>query len=177
MAGDEVMAREGMAETAAALRAEWRAEEELWSRAALEQWEHGRTLADVARESMHRGDAVTFTFAEVAWSGTVVAVGHDVVRVDTGNTRVDIRLAPDAPLVVRTRPGRDDGRRGDVAASTFVARLRELDGTEVYVGTSAGAIEGTLRTGRDQVRITGRDLGGAYVPSASVWWVCPVDDD
>lgn len=166
-----------MGDAAATLRAEWRAEEERWSRAALEQWEHGRTLADVARECMHRGDGVTFAFAGVGWSGTVVAVGRDVVRVHIGDGSVDVRLAPDAPFVLRVRLGVGDGRRGDGTVTTFAARLRELDGTVVCIGTPEGPIEGTMRTGRDQLRITSCEGSTAYVPSGSVWWVRSVEVD
>jgi hypothetical protein len=171
------MAPDDMGEAAAALRAEWRAEEERWSRAALEQWEHGRTLADVARDSMHRGDTVTFAYPAVVWTGTLRAVGSDVARLDTGDTRVDLRLAPDAPFVLRTRPRRDDGCRGVATVTTFTARLRKLDGTTACIGTSRGEIEGTMRTGRDQVRITDGTDGAAYVPAASIWWVRPVEAD
>lgn len=161
----------------AAVRAEWRADEEEWSRAALEQWEHGRGLADVARDCMQRGDTASFTFASVTWSGAIVAVGHDLARLDAGTRPVDVRLAPDAPFVLRVRPGSADPERHDGTVTTFVARLRELDGTEVYIGTSTGALEGWLRVGRDQLRLTDRDGGCAYVPTGSVWWARPLDDD
>jgi len=55
--------------------------------------------------------------------------------------------------------------------------MRELDGTQVCIGTASGDIEGTMRTGHDQVRITDRDGNLAYVPAASIWWVRPVDVD
>jgi hypothetical protein len=160
-----------------AVRAEWRAEEEQWSRAALERWEHGRGLADVARDSMHRGDTVMVVFPLVTWSGAAVAVGDDVLRVDADGTHVDIRLAVAAPFVLRTRPEDRDTSVGDSLLTTFTARLRELDGTPVCIGTAAGLIEGTLRVGRDQLRLVDRDAGCAYVPTGSVWWVRPLDDD
>lgn len=126
---------------------------------------------------MHRADSVTFAFATVTWSGTVGAVGRDVVRVDVGGSSVDLRLDPSAPFVLRARPGRA-GRAPDPATvTTFTARLRELDGTTACVGMATGALEGELRLGRDQVRMTTRDVGVAYVPTGSVWWVRPLDDD
>ena len=160
----------------AAARAEWRAEEEQWSRAALEHWEHRRGLDDVLRDCMHRSDVATFAFASVTWSGSVVAVGRDVARLDTGATSVDVRLTPDAPFVLRTRPGADDAHAGEMIG-TFSARLRELDGTAVCIGTSSGGLEGELRVGRDQLRLTSPDGVVAYVPIGSVWWVRPLDDD
>jgi hypothetical protein len=167
-----------VSDDAAFVRAEWRAEAEDWSRAALEHWEHGRELVDVLRESMHRGDAVTITSPSVTWSGSLSAVGVDIVRVDAGTTSVELRVTPDAPFVVRTRAGsHTDGTRGDATVTTFTARLRELDGTFVCIGTWVGPLEGTLRVGRDQLRLIDRDGGCSYVPTASVWWVRPVDDD
>ena len=165
------------ADGAAAVRAEWRADEEEWSRAALEHWEHGRSLADVARACMHRGDPVTVAFATVAWSGVIVGVGNDVARLDVVARRVDVRLAADAPFVLRVRRGSSRSARTDTTLTTFTARLRELDGTEVCIGASGEVLEGRLRVGRDQLRLTDDDGDCAYVPTGSVWWVRPLDDD
>jgi hypothetical protein len=162
----------------AVVRAEWRAEAEEWSRAALEHFEHGRELVDVLRECMQCGDALTITYASVTWSGMLSAVGVDIVRVATGTTNVDLRVALDAPFVVRTRAGAHSaGSRGDTTVTTFTARLRELDGTTVCIGTPVGPLEGRLRVGRDQLRLIDGDGGCSYVPTGSVWWVRPLDDD
>jgi hypothetical protein len=171
------MATDDVGDAAATVRAEWRAEEERWSRAALEQWEHGRSLVDVVRAAMHRGDRVTIAFADVVWSGPVVGVGRDVARLDAGSVTVDVRLAPGAPFVLRTRSARDEGHRGDPAVTTFTARLRELDGTTVCIGTANGQVEGILRTAHDHVRMTDRVDGAAYVPVASIGWLRPLDVD
>jgi hypothetical protein len=172
----DLLESDTMSDDAAMARAEWRAEEEQWSRAALEQWEHSRGLADIVRDCMHRGDTVTFAFASHVWSGSVVAVGHDIARLDTGDTRVDLRLAADAAFVLRVRDGNRVAAHDDGTPTTFTARLREVDGTDVFIGTSGGPLEGRLRIGLDQVRITGADGGVAYVPTGSVWWVRPLDD-
>jgi len=168
---------EAWSEAAGAVRAEWRADEEEWSRAALEHWEHGRSLADVARDCLHRGDPVTVAFPSIAWSGVVVGVGHDVARIDAVAGPVDVRLAADAPFVLRVRAGSTPPARHGAAVTTFIARLRELDGTEVNIGTSGAVLEGRLRVGRDQLRLTDADGACAYVPTGSVWWVRPRDDD
>jgi hypothetical protein len=177
---DNLLESSTMGEEATVARALWRAEEARWSRAALEQWEHGRGLVDVLRDVMHRGDEVSFVFANVTWSGRLVAVGDDLARVDRGHDIVEIRLGPDAPFVLRTRVADGDGCRGDGTATTFAARLRELDGTGVCIGACAGAhgelLEGALRIGRDQVRVVNRAGDRAYVPLASIWWVRAVDD-
>jgi len=64
---------------AGALRAAWRAEEAEWSRAALERWEHDRTLADVLRDCMHRGDTVAVDVDAQVFAGAVASVGVDMV--------------------------------------------------------------------------------------------------
>jgi len=165
-----------VADDAAAARAEWRAEEEQWSRVALERWEHGRGLDDVLRDCMHRADVVTFRFSTVNWKGVVVGVGSDVARVRTGDTEVDVRLVADAPFVLCTRPGGSDGAPAAGTLTTFLARLRELDGTGVCIGTPVGPLEGRLRVGRDQLRVAAADGSVAYVPTESVRWVRPLDD-
>jgi hypothetical protein len=175
-----------VSDDAAAVRAEWRAEEEAWARAALERWEHGRGLDDVLRDSMQRGDRVVFTFPTVAWTGAIVAVGSDVARVDAGDVPVDVPLAAAAPFVLRVQSGRSglSGRSGHSRGprvtdplTTFRARLRELDGTRVCIGTPSGPLEGSVRVGRDQLRLVDREGAVAYVPADSVWWVRPVLDD
>ena len=168
---------------AGAVRAEWRAAEEEWSRAALEHWEHGRTLADVLRDCMARGDAVSVAFATTTWSGDVVAVGADIARLAVGPLLVDVRLFDAAPFVLRTRPSALSSRSaggavgGVAAVTTFTARLRELDGTQVCIGIPDGRLEGILRAGNDQVRLADRDGSLAYVPIGSVSWVRSLDDD
>jgi len=42
--------------------------------------------------------------------------------------------------------------------------LREVDGTALCIGTSAGPLEGRLRIGVDQLRVTDVDGAVAYVP-------------
>jgi hypothetical protein len=173
----DLLESDSMSDDAAMARAEWRADEQAWSRAAFEHWEHGRSLADIARDAMHRGDTVTFAFVSHTWSGEVVAVGRDLACLDTGDTRVDLRLAADAPFVLRVRAGDAvGGRRDEGALTTFTARLRDLDDTVLCIGTAIGSLEGRLRIGADQVRVTDVDGGVAYVPTRSVWWVRLLDD-
>lgn len=170
-----------MGDDAASVRAEWRAEEEEWSRAALEHWEHGRGLDDVLRDCVHRGDVATFTFPTIAWTGAILGVGRDVARLRVGDGSVDVRLAGDAPFVLRTRAGRgvdlDDPRGTAVGPSSFMARLRELDGTTVCIGTPTTLLEGALRVGRDQLRVTDDCGSVAYLPTGSVCWVRSLVED
>jgi hypothetical protein len=166
--------------TAAALRAEWRAEEAEWSRAARERWEHGRSLVDVLRDCMHRGDTVALEVALLTFTGTVRSVGDDVVRIATPEGSVDVRVAPDAPAVVRiVTSAREGGGRGDASVPTFGARLRQLERTRVRLGLCGPheSVEGELLLGRDHVSVIDGDGRRAYVPIGSVCWVRPVDVD
>jgi hypothetical protein len=161
------------------VRAAWRADEEVWARAALVRWEHERTLVDVLRDCMHRGDTVAVGFASCTFTGVLAAVGHDVARIATPAGGVDLRVDATMPAVVRVvRPARGGGARGDDTVSTFVARLRQLEGTPVRLGVDAGdEVAGALGLGRDHVSVTDRDDARTYVPMASVRWVRPDDAD
>jgi len=161
------------------VRAAWRADEEVWARAALVRWEHERTLVDVLRDCMHRGDTVAVGFASCTFTGVLTAVGRDVARIATPAGGVDLRVDATMPAVVRVvRPARGGGARGDDTVSTFVARLRQLEGTPVRLGVDAGdEVAGALGLGRDHVSVTDRDDARTYVPMESVRWVRPDDAD
>src|SRR5713101_2143013 len=121
----------------ARVRAAWRADEEEWTRAAWEAWEHERTLADVARDAMHRGDVVVAILTSRTFRGLVMAVGVDLVRIAAPDGVVDLRLMADSPLTFRiVAPAREGGSRGEVGVATFRARLLQLeaDHTAVELG-------------------------------------------
>ncbi len=161
------------------VRAAWRADEETWARAALARWEHERALVDVLRDCMHRGDTVAFGFASCTFTGLLTAVGRDVARITTPAGGVDVRVDATMPAVVRlVGQARGGGARGDDTATSFVARLRQLDGTTVRLGVDAGdEVTGALGLGRDHVSMTDRAGGCCYVPMGSVRWVRPDDED
>ena len=167
--------------TAAALRAEWRADHAEWTRAALEVWEHERTLVDVARSCLHRGDTVALEFPGRTFTGVLTAVGDDVARLAIADGSVDAHLTSSNPgLVLRVlQPARAGGDRGDPTVVTFRARLLQLEGTmvELAVGGREATLRGTLGVGRDQLSVVDRDGVRAYVPTGSVTWVRPVDVD
>ena len=165
---------------AAAVRAEWRADELAWTRAALEQWEHDRTLADVLRACMHRGDKVALEYPGRTFVGVVAAVGDDLVRLATADGSLDAQLGPTGVLLLRVvEPARAGGHRGDETIATFRARLLQLEGAATRVGVTASTDEltGRLCVGRDQVSVVDRDGVRRYVPIGSVTWVRPLDVD
>ena len=159
----------------AAVRAEWRADEETWTRAAFERWEHGRTLVDIARECMHRGDTVALTTAQVVVRGVIIAVAEDTVRLVDREGEVDVQLGDHAPIVIRvvTR-ARSGGARSVDDSCAFRARLLEHENTrDVELGTfaSSDVLVGELRIGGDHVRVRSGDTGDAFVPLPMVAWV------
>ncbi|MGH9025660.1 MAG: hypothetical protein ACRDWD_06005 [Acidimicrobiia bacterium] len=157
-----------LAAEAAAARAEWRAEEEEWTRAEAERWVHRRTLVDLAREYLHRGDEVAVVAAGVTFCGELTRVGTDWLQVQTMSGRVDVALtlnladgpagAQPAPVLIRrTERARAGGRRDDGAVATFRARLleHETNGAVVVVGSRLlpGELRGVLAVGADHVLV------------------------
>jgi hypothetical protein len=166
----------------AALRAEWRAEEEEWTRAAFEHWEHSRRLLDVARECMHRGDTVAIATSAGSVRGRVLGVGQDTLRVGADRAPVDVRVSPGTTVVLRVDAhARGGGVRGDEPSITFRARLLEHEvagrTVELGVGVPARAVTGVVRVGVDHVRVIDRDGTPSYVSLAAIAWMRGLDDD
>ncbi len=170
--------RAGLGDAGAAVRAEWRADEEEWTRAALEHWQHQRTLLDVVRECMHRGDTVAVRLPHATFTGRVCAVGDDLVAIDVLDGRVDVRVDAHTPVVVRVvERARAGGTRGE-RVTTFRARLLELemDERDVELGaqSAGGIVRGRLQVGADHVTGHERDGSSAVIALAAMAWVRPV---
>jgi hypothetical protein len=152
---------------AARVRADLRADEDDWTRAAVQYWTHARTLADVAREFAARGDDVVVETAGRSFRGVITAVGDDRLDLATHDGTVHVRLAlaesigaPLAPLALyRAARARRGGVRPPAALVTFRARLLELEiaGLPVRIGSSVvgGEFTGCLTVGRDHVVVHG----------------------
>jgi len=152
---------------AARLRAELRADEEDWTRAAAQHWAHARTLADLAREFAARGDEVVVETGARSFRGVIVAVGADRVDLETADSVVHLRLALAeavgstlAPFALyRAARARRGGVRPATLPVTFRARLLELEvaGVPVRVGATVGGAEfvGCVTVGRDHVVVHG----------------------
>lgn len=179
--------------TGAAMRAEWRADEEEYGRAALAQWGHQRRLTDITTELMHRGDTVAVTVVGATFTGTITYVGDDLVTVRTPVGRVDVHtalpvavagdrraLAP-APLVLRVvERAKAGGVRPGNETSGFRARLHEYeaDATELVIGSALvpDEVRGVVTLGRDHVHVRGRDGAETYLPIAWIAYVMPWRD-
>jgi hypothetical protein len=171
----------------AAVRAEWRDDEEAWTRAAFEHWEHRRTLVDIVRDCMMRADEVILKTPHLALRGVITAVGRDALRIiadghsgDNGqDAATDVQLTAGGTIALRvvgrTRSGSvSDPRRGRHDDATFRARLLEretLGQVELGSFASADVLVGELRVGADHVRLRSPDVGDSYVPMSSVAWV------
>lgn len=170
----EVFPLDGLGDAAAAARSEWRADEEAWTTAAVERWLHERSLLDVVRECMHRGDTVSVRFAPRVFSGCVRAVGVDLFSLDLVEGRVDVAAARGARFILRVEArARSGGARGD-DVTTMRARLLELETArcDVEVGVDAGdAVRGQLSIGRDHVLVRSAASHDTVVPIGAVSWV------
>jgi hypothetical protein len=166
--------RVGLGDAAASLRAQWRADEEEWTCAAVERWQHDRTFVDVLRACMHRGDTVALELPHTTFRGVVGAVGDDFVSLHASGGAVEVRLDVVAPPLRVLEDARAGGTRG-VAVTTFRARLLELEmeRVTVEVGTEpAGALlRGRLRVGRDHVVVDDFDGAQAVVVWSALAWV------
>lgn len=170
-----------LAGVGARVRAEWRADEEMWMHEAARRWAHGRRIGDVLREYAARGDRVAIAVAGSSFDGMIDAVGDDRVDVTTGSSVVTIRTALAdgfgaiaTPLCIRrSYRARAGGRRVPSALVTFVGRLRELEecARPVRVGTFVSAVEltGVVVVGADHATVCGSDE--VVVPLAWVAYV------
>ncbi|HEX4491343.1 MAG TPA: hypothetical protein VH914_09090 [Acidimicrobiia bacterium] len=162
----------------AAMREEWRAEQESITGDAAEQWRHSRTFLDLARDLMHRGDHVVLNAAGHRVEGVIVEVARDRLAFfdEAHDARVDVHIAESiawsVTVVERARSG---GRSGAQFAS-FRARLLELEGRTVTIATTLGPdrVTGTLGVGVDVVMVT-TAVGETLVPLAAVVAVAPAD--
>jgi hypothetical protein len=159
-----------LAAAAAAVRTEWRSDEEWWIEAAARAWHGRRDLADVARDLAARGDEVVIRAAGMSFAGVVTAVGDDVLVLDTSDGVVDVAIG--TPVIRVARPASFGGCRPERAS--WRARLLEREaGDDVDVGTllDPAIVRGRLRAGRDHVAMRDEDGAETYVPLAAVAWV------
>jgi hypothetical protein len=148
------------------MREEWRTEQEAATDDAAEQWRHSRTLLDLARDHMHRGDRVTITVAGHRAVGEVVEVAGDRIALLDDSLpgdahRVDVHVVESVPLILRVVERARAGGRSGARTATFRARLLELEAAGGPVAV-ASAIDSELFVGRLSV---GTDL--VIVASAS----------
>lgn len=126
---------------------EFRAEAEETERAAAQAARRRRTLTDVMREAMARGDDVTAEVPGRTFLGTVVHAGSDLVSLATPAGRVDLPTTQVALTLQVARRRTAVGRDPQSGPGTFKARLLEIElgGSSVALGIAAFPVE---RVGR-----------------------------
>jgi hypothetical protein len=143
--------------TGAAMREEWRSEQEAVTSDAAEQWRHSRTLLDIARDHMHRGDRVEITVAGHQAAGEIVEVASDRIALIDRDVRVDVHIADTVPCAFRVLERARAGGRSGGRSSTFRARLLELEAVRAPVAVattiSPDRLTGSLSVGTDLVVI------------------------
>lgn len=171
----------GLAEVGARVRAEWRADEEMWMRETARRWAHARRITDVLREFAARGDRIRVDVAGCTFEGAVGSVGDDRVDVLAAAAMVSIHTATSgsfgataAPVVIRrSHRALAGGARVPAALVTFTARLRELEAsaTRVRVGTflPVPELRGDLVVGADHVVVRADEE--IVVPTAWIAYV------
>ncbi|HUG83596.1 MAG TPA: DUF2642 domain-containing protein, partial [Euzebya sp.] len=159
---------------AATMDAEVRAEQAAYEAMALQAEWRARTLADVARELVVRGDHIEVRAAGQSFSGTVVHAGADYAVLDTRRGPVDLVLTRGDHLRVTQRV-REGGRAPGRGAKTLRARLteHEVSGQRLCLLTADGEVEGTLdAVAVDHVLVATR-RGQVVVPQTAVVAVWP----
>lgn len=140
-------AEEEVDRLAAVMDAEVRAEQAAYEAMALQGEWRARSLADVARELLARGDVVEIRVLGRPLTGSVVFAGQDYLTVRTPRGAVDVVLARCDLLRVVHRV-REGGRSPGRGAQTFRARMTEHETTGQRLRllvTGEGEVEGVVQ--------------------------------
>lgn len=155
---------------AAVMDAEVRAEQADYERMALQAEWRARSLADVARELMVRGDLVEVRTGAALLVGRIVHVGTDLAVLRTARGPVDVVLprAHRVRVIERARSGGTPPARG---ARTFRARLTEHQVAAVgltLLTADGEEVEGVVEAvAEDHVLVSTRH-GLVVLPEAAV---------
>ena len=159
-----------MERLAAVMDAEVRAEQADYEHMALQAERRARSLADVARELMVRGDVVEVRTGATALVGRIIHVGADLAVLRTVRGAVDLALprAHRLRVVERARSGGTPPARG---ARTFRARLteHEVSAVRLTILTADGEeVDGTVEAvAQDHVLVATRH-GVVVIPEDAV---------
>jgi hypothetical protein len=171
-------------DAAARARHDWRVEQEETARDAYVAWRHTRTLDDVLRDCMARGDRVEVQVHGHAFRGVIVDVAHDLVslREDPGRPPVDVRRAAGVPLAVRVvAHAVAPGRRGGGEDGDFRGRLHAReDGGETCCVYLVGDVEprrGRVAPGEGCAVVRGDDGRDTWCALAAIVAITTAPDD
>jgi len=129
---------------------EWRAEFEATEFETHQSRLRRRTLRDVAKMLLHRGDRLTMHAGKLRLSGQVTGGGADYVTISTERIRADARLGRVALRVTRRSSG---GAQAWRMPTTWRARLTEMELTQQKVEVHAPSL-GVSLVGRIRVVAT-----------------------
>ena len=163
---------------AATMDAEIRAEQAAYEAEAVRAEQRARSLADVARELVIRGDLVEVVVAGRTLRGTAAHAGRDLLVLDTAQGAVDVVL-PAVTLLQVVRRVRDGGRQPGRGAATLRARMteHEVAGVGVTVLLADGStVDGVVAATATDHLLVAAGRGPAVVPwgaVAAVWPIVP----
>ncbi len=126
---------------------EWRAELEATEFETHQDRLRRRTLRDIAKMLLHRGDRLTMRTGQLQLTGEVVGGGRDYVTINTEHLCADARLDRVALRVTRRSSGGVEARG---TAPTWRARLTEMELTQEMVEVYAPSL-GVSQPGRIRV--------------------------
>lgn len=129
---------------------EWRAELEATEFETHQDRLRRRTLRDIAKMLLHRGDRLTIRTGRLQLTGEVVGGGRDYVTINTEHLCADARLDRVALRVTRRSTGGAEARG---TAPTWRARLTEMELTQEMVEVYAPSL-GVSQPGRIRVVAT-----------------------
>lgn len=151
---------------------ELRADAEEDERLAAQASRRKRTLTDVARELMTRGDTVVVGVHHRRFTGRVLHAAGDLVTLRTASGTVDVNLRAPALLRVVERAA-SGGRDAHDGPSSFKARLFEVEMADEIV--EIGCVNlGEEQPGRivavavDHVVWSDRDGGEWFLPLSTI---------
>jgi hypothetical protein len=150
--------------------AEMRAEAEI-----VEQETHlgrlrKRSLADVARDAMHRGDAAIVEIGGRVLRGHLAHAGVDYIVIETDEHAVDVRLVA---VAIRFDPSPQGGHSSPGGSRTLRARLSEYEqtGEELTVVAPGIGVEvsGAIAVAAsDHLVVRRSDQTSVHVPTGAV---------
>ncbi len=150
--------------------AELRAEAEITELETHQGRLRRRTIHDLARQSMNRGDVVTVDVGGTSVTGSIDAVGSDYMVITTASAVVDVAFES---VVLRFARSSARGRSTRPGSATLKARLAEYEQTGETVRVVAPEV-GIDTTGRvrvaavDHVIVEDQQRGEMVIPYSKV---------
>jgi hypothetical protein len=157
------------------MRSEWAAEQDDATTDAQESWQLRQTFHEWLVAAMHAGDRLAITIVDQRFTGTVEAVGSDLLGLRAMFGRVDLHVAPGIPMHIELVEHPTSGGHRGRTDETFVSALAARDpNADMSLGTvfHAQGLDGQITVGNDFVISRARAGAVTVVPMAQIAWVC-----